>query len=350
MNNLISIFMNYKINRLVEYSVFLLDDDSDFYRKVLHEYLSVYIDNYYYGIFYTLENASYSKENLEKEFQGIMKEMLDDYTQYELSESNEEYSFHVNSIRELKDFSLEIVLLDHLIIHNKDEIIPVITEFVESHIFFSEKVGNRINKFIKLIRETYQTCQKLLHYEDHYFTVLKNSFVDYSEICFCNLEAHINILHNYRRTMVSRVYKEEGLDKRKFECIVQKISLEILRGVINNRELSTFIIPFSDSFIKRGKINDEILDFIDNPLFRHYALLGVSFSTYLNQKKAFLEDYHFACIQDFSHINDIYGKVESISNEGIFDYIVVSDCKYKDREFFLKYESDAIKLLVFEEE
>ena len=46
-----------------------------------------------------------------------------------------------------------------------------------------------------------------------------------------------------------------------------------------------------------------IFDLIDNPLFRRYVIICVSFPTYQAQEGAFVEDYHFACIQDFSHIS-----------------------------------------------
>ena len=350
MNNLISIFMNYKIQRLVEYGIFLLGEDSPFLRKVFQEYFSVYVDNYYYHVFHTIDYGEYSKENLKLELKGLMEEMLEDYLQYELVESNEEYRSHTQHIRDLKDFSYKILEIDFLEISSKEEITSKVTEFVEKNSFFQEKIGDRLSKFIKLVRETYQTNHKLLSYEDHYFEAVKRSFVNHTDVYYYSLENHINILNHYRKSMVSRVYQEEGLDYGKFECMVQKISLMILKGILEHQELPIFIIECRDSFIKRGKIIDEVYDLINNPLFRHYVTLGVSYNIYSSQKDAFLEDFHFACIQDFSHINDVYTKLDTISKDGIFDYTIVSDYKYKDRDFFLQFESDAMKVLVFEEE
>ena len=53
---------------------------------------------------------------------------------------------------------------------------------------------------------------------------------------------------------------------------------------------------------------------------------------------------------DFSHIHDIYKKIENIEKEGIFDYLVLSDYKYKDREYLLNYEGKTLKILLFEED
>ena len=63
--------MNYKIQRLVEYGVFLLNEDSPFIRKVFHEYFALYVDNYYYHQFYTVDTTTYSLKNLLQEFETI---------------------------------------------------------------------------------------------------------------------------------------------------------------------------------------------------------------------------------------------------------------------------------------
>lgn len=350
MNNLISIFMNYKISRLVEYGIFLYGEDNEFLRKIFREYFSVYVDNYYYGIFYTVEDTNYSLDNLKKEFDGLEKELLEDYLQYELVETNDEYQAHISGISKLKDFSLEVLKIDELDIKNREDIIPNVEEFISKNEFFRKHTEGQIPKFTKLVRESFQTIQKLLKLEDHFFEIKQESFVNHDDVYYLELDPHINILHNYRKSMVSRVYQEEGLERAKFECIVQKISLMILKSILEKTEVPLFIIELKDIFIKRGKIIDEVYEFINNPLFRHYVLLGVSYNSYTNQKEAFMEDFHFACIQDYSHISDIYQKTDNISKEGVFDYLIVSDYKYKDRDFFLQFESDALKVLVFEEE
>lgn len=350
MNNLISIFLNYKIQRLVEYGVFLLDDDSPFIRKIFHEYFSVYVDNYYYNLFYTVDASSYSSENLLKEFQGIMVEMLDDYSQYELQESNQEYADHVQTIKKLKDFSFDILKIESLEINNKEEIPTKVTEFVEENDFYKKSIKNRLSKFIKMIQKTYEITNKLLNYKDHYYKIVERSFERHNDIKYLELAYQIDILHNYRKTMIERVYLKEELFKAKAECLIQKVSLLILKNMIEHKKIPRFIIQLDDSFIKRGKIDDDIFSLIDNHLFRHYVYLGVSYNTYTNQKNAFSEDFHFACIQDFSHINDISKKIESIEKEGIFDYIVIPDYKYKDRDYLLEYEGKAIKILLFEED
>ena len=84
MDNLISVFMNYKVNRLVEYGVAIYQQDSQFVRDVLNVYFQTYIENYYYQIFSTLENdETFNRRNLKAELTGIMEEMVYDYKSYE---------------------------------------------------------------------------------------------------------------------------------------------------------------------------------------------------------------------------------------------------------------------------
>ena len=350
MNNLISIFMNDKINHFIEYGIYLYGEDSPFLRKVLKAYFSLYVDNYYYETFHTLENATCNPETMELEFKGLMEELLEEHRQYELVESNEEYNQHVKQIKELKDFSLEVIAIDFVPISQKEKVSEVITEWIEKNGFYQKQIGKRLPGFLKLVREYYQNYFKLLQYQDHYFSVFTRPFENNKEMIYMELEPHVNALNPYRKSMVNQVYQKEELNRKKIECLLQKVSLLILKNVLEKETNFQWIIELPTDFIKRGKIDDEIYALIDNPLFRKHVVLGVNYNTYLNQKEAFEEDFHFACIQDFSHINDLLQKIDSIEKEGIFHYLVVSNCKYKDREYFLTQEPQATKILVFEEE
>ncbi len=351
MDNLISVFMNYKIDRLTEYGVFAYQEDSEFIRYVFHQYFGVYVDNYYYNIFQTIEEeTSYSDENLKLEFKGIMEEMLDDYREYELQVSNEEYSHNQKVIRELNPICYALVKIDWLKFDNKDEIPAKVGDFIGQNEFLQKLVGEREVQLSRLVRNTYQTYLKLLEFTDTYYGLKKRMFEENKKDIYWELVPKIKTLGNYRKSMVQKVYEDERLEQEKLECIIQKISLEILKSTLKEEEIPLMFIEFGGSAIARGKIKDEIIELIDNPLFRKYVVLAVNYSVYANQKSAFVEDYQFACIQDFTHINDIYLKVENISKEGIFHYLIVSDYRYKDRDFYTGYENDAMKILLFEEE
>ena len=350
MNNLITIFMNYKVNRLVEYGVLAVKEDTPFIRQIFHGYFSTYVDNYYYSVFHTVEEERYNDKNLKLELKGIMEEMLDDYRAYELQVSNAEYALGRQRIGELHDISYDLIKLDSLTFENKEEISVKVYDFIASNKKIKELFEGRENQITRLIRETYQTCIKLLSYEDNYYHIENRKFIKKDKLVFLELIPSIKVLDIYRKSMVQKIYDDERLSLTKLECMIQKVSLEILKKTLLREKIPTYFMDFCDDAIARGKIQNSILALMDNPLFRKYVVLGVHYNTYLNQKTAFSEDYQFSCIQDFTHINDIYQKVDSIVKEGIFQYLIVQDCRFQDRDYFLTYENDSLEVLMFEEE
>ena len=132
--------------------------------------------------------------------------------------------------------------------------------------------------------------------------------------------------------------------------MIQKISYLLLCNLLEKREFKKIFIELPSEFVIRGKIDENLLRMIDNPLFQKYVYIGVPFSLYSSHRNTFAIDYHFACIQDFSHINDIYQKVEDIYQAAFSHYLIVSNCRWEDRDYFLEYENDVLTVLVFEEE
>ena len=170
------------------------------------------------------------------------------------------------------------------------------------------------------------------------------------KMVFLNLVPNIKVLEVYRKSRVQKIYRDKRLSLKKLENAIQKVSFDILKKTLNHEDIPLIFLEFYDEAITRGKIIDSIYDLIDNPLFRKYVVLTVNFNLYGNQKEAFSEDFQFACIQDFTHINDIYQKTESIFQEGIFRYLIVSDYRFQDKEFFMGFESSDHVVLMFEEE
>ena len=349
MNNLITVFMNYKIDRLTEYGVFLVQQDSEFIRQVFKEYFRVYVDNYYYGIFHTIDNGKYNEKNLKLEFKGIMEEMLDDYREYELQVSNKEYADNRKLICDMNPICEEIIKIDFLEFENKEDIPVKVYDFIQQHSLLKELCEGRENHLTRLVRETYLVCLKLLNYQDNYFHIEKREFQKQKDKYFIELVPGIKVLDVYRKSMVHKIYQDERLDSSKIECLMQKVSLELLKGLLKKEKLPLYFLRLGDSVIARGKIQNSTIALMDNPIFQKYVVLGISYNTFVNQRSAFLEDYQFACIQDFKHINDIYQKVETIYQEGTFNYLIVDDYRINDHDFFADYESDSMEMLMFEE-
>ena len=350
MNNLITLFMNNKIRYLIEYVLFLYNDNNDFAKDVARGYISTYVDNYYYGIFHTIDDSNYSLDNLKLELTGVMEEMLDSYSDHELEVSNEEYQKNRNIIKDLNDISYDVSQIDRLVYKDRDDVNDVVNKFLLEHKNINDLLGNRTNKFITMIKSSYTLDNRLLNFKDNYFVLNKKFFISDKDIQFISLNTNIKVLDTYKANLVSKIYEDDRLDFKKIECLINKVSLDILYKFINKEEIDRYIIEIPDTLVARGKIDEKVMDLMSNPLFQKYVVLAVQYNTYLNQKVAFNIDFRLACIQDYSHINDIFQKTDNISKEGIFNYLIVSDCREKDRDFFETYENEAMTALMFIEE
>ena len=350
MNNLISVFMNYKMNRLVEYGVYIYNQDSPFIRQVLASYFQTYIDNYYYGIFNTLDEDNFNRKNLKAEFTGAMEEMLYDYADFEIKLAENIYRENCNIIKELRDLCYEIVRIDTLDIPNKEELGNSVLSFIATNELISKYLNGRVEGLVRKVRETYLTNLKLLQYKNEYFDLDEDSFIEHDDCVFVKLVPTIKSLNVYRHGIISKAYDDERLSFEKIECLIQKLSHMLLLNFLNKKENKKYFIQLPDGVASRGKMDERIESLIDNPMFQKNVVLVVPYNTYLSQKNAFSGDYQLACIQDFSHISDVYQKVNTIYDEGVFQYLIVQDYRYDDKDFFLKYKNNALTLLMFEEE
>ena len=350
MDNLITVFMNYKVSRLIEYGVFLYQKDSFFVRDIFKNYFQTYIDNYYYGVFNTIDDEHYNRRNLKLELSGMMDELLYDYQDFESKVSPEEYHENQKIIHDLKDISYEVIKIDSLEIPSKDAIGDVVEAFLASQEWIANCVQKREEKLIRLIRETYQYEQKLLQYEGQNFTFREKHFIDHDDCVWLELVPSIKSLDVYRKGLVEKVSCDERLEFDKLVCLIQKISHMLLLQFLRKEEPKKIFIALPDRLVSRGRIQGDIYSLIDNPIFQRNVFLAVNYNTYLAQKAAFSEDFHFACVQDFSHINDIYIKVDGIYNEGFCHYLIVSDYKQDDKDFFMRYKNEVMSVLMFEEE
>ena len=172
-------------------------------------------------------------------------------------------------------------------------------------------------------------------------------FCNDSDVSFVELKQDVRSLDYYKETMISKVYEDERLDLSKTLCLLQKVSCMLLKNCLNHKENKKVIVPIPDSLIFRGKIHEDVWKMIDNPIIQKYVVLGVHYSS---QKTLFTIPYMFACIQDFTYISEFSDKIQAIYQEGVFHYLVVEDCKYKDRDELLEIENNVMKILVFEEE
>ena len=77
-----------------------------------------------------------------------MEESLDEYRNYELQVSNEEYSNNVKIIKELKDISYEITKIDLLNYKDRDDVVDVVSKFIKENSLLNNLIGERLIKLI----------------------------------------------------------------------------------------------------------------------------------------------------------------------------------------------------------
>ena len=350
MNNLISVFMNYKVNRLIEYGVLCYEKNTPFIRNVFQSYFQTYIDNYYYGVFNTLEEENYNRRNLKLEFTGIMEEMLYDYQEYEHQVSSEEYVENQKIIKDLRDIASEIVRIDSVSFSSKEEVFDVMHEFLQQNPALSRLFLSKEDKLIRMVRETYTNESRLLQYENQSFTFQEKKFIGRDDCVWYELIPNMKSLEIYRKGLVEKVNHDDKLAESKLECFIQMVSHQILLNFFQKKETKKIFMELPSCLVSRGRINDRIYSLFDNPMFQKYVVIVIPYNTFLSQRNAFLEDFHFACMQDFRHINDVFQKVEAIYNEGFCHYLIVSDYKEDDKDFFLNYKNDVMSVLMFEED
>ena len=293
--------MSYKTNYLIEYTLVIYNKENSFIKKVLQEYFNIYIDNYYYNIFHTIDNCKYNLNNLKLEFNGIMEEMLDEYKAYELEVSNNEYSKNIKIIKELNEISFEIIKLDKLSFKDKDNIDKVIEDFIKSNNLINNLIGDRSNKLISLVKKYYVKINKIENYKDEFFNIKTKSFHNKENYKYLYLDKNIKALNMYRIGLVNKVYRDEDFYYDKFSMLLKKISIYILthfESIKNSNKL--FFVEFSDKFINRGKIIDKVYKLIDNPE-ENIAKNLLDISNKKNNKIKKIEDE----IDNFSKANGI---------------------------------------------
>ena len=78
-----------------------------------------------------------------------------------------------------------------------------------------------------------------------------------------NINENIGILNNYRNGLVRKNYKNDEYDFFKFELIMKKISIDIIKN--NGKKFDTlYFVDIKDSFVSRDKIIESIWEWTGN--------------------------------------------------------------------------------------
>lgn len=339
-DNLVTIYMNYKISRLVEYGMLIMHSSDLFLKEVLEKYLKNYVNSCYYFIFDTVNSKIYNEKIMLEEIEGKRLEILDELSNYELIDSNDLYTRKCGYINTSSKIIPFLINIDLLRFNDKDELNVKLSELIDKNSFIKNLIGNDFIKLSVAINKTNDNLTTFFAKKDNFFSLDYPLFKDRENYVLVKLSNDVKVLEdNYKKSLVERVYRDKKIQDKKLDLLIKKFIKDLLFNVYNENKLydKYFIELPSDIFLDK-KLLESFLIMLNNPLIKRYVTLAIcSDNYYSNQALIRKFGYSIACIQDFSHINDIDTKLTNLDNSNLFDFIIVRTFKDKDYDAFLKY-------------
>lgn len=336
MENLISKYLDYKINRLTLIGVSLLGDKSKYSYYILGRYLRVYVDSKYYFKYITTCSGEFNNSYLSIEFDALRLEEIELLNDMELEYSNSDFVHNKYLIDKSREIIDKVIKFD----------INIDTERVEEVVYNICLENNK--EIVNIIREYNNIYNKILKLEDNYFRLEYIRFKDKLEI-YTRLGYSIDTLNSYKINLVNNVYKEKEFNKNKFIISINKLSLLIL---VNNFKINNlYLVKVEEEDLYRGKFISDIYELIDNDILRRYICLVISNKLYKERREYFDSlGYRIIISLDLSRDNDISTTLDEV-NKFMSYQILILKYKERDRDYIYKYSrSDNSSLLILEED
>ena len=153
--NVITGFLNYKINYLTQCGLLFFEElDRDFILKHLNQYVTTYVNNYYYHRTETLDNVEKVNEDIIlKELFGKRVELLDEFCQFELEMDNYLYSDLKKALIEMVEIVFFLSKVDRLKIDSKDDVEVKFNKLMEYNPKMKERLGNNLIKLFLKVKD-----------------------------------------------------------------------------------------------------------------------------------------------------------------------------------------------------
>ena len=346
--NVITGFLNYKINYLTQCGLLFFEElDRNFILKHLNQYVTTYVNNYYYHRTETLDNVEKVNEDIIlKELFGKRVELLDEFCQFELEMDNYLYSDLKKALIEMVEIVFFLSKVDRLKIDSKDDVEVKFNKLMEYNPKMKERLGNNLIKLFLKVKDNYNKELKIIAPSSFYKTDY-SKFID-NNLIYVSLYHDISILKtNYRNIFVDRVYKDDKYNVDKVSCLIWNISISILENIINGNVIDKYLIDIPSSLFYRGKFLLE--EEFNNSLLRDNVILVFNNNTYKDNVEIIKTlNYRVSCSVDLSHINEVVDKLNSIETMAEFDYIFVTDYKEKDEDLIKNYKGNS-KIIILKE-
>ena len=344
MDNLINVYMNYMVKSYSRIAVVYFKEEQYFIEKNAARFMETYVDNNYYGIKHTVkDNSLFGIGVIEKEFDGLLEELLDDYKDYELVDDNQLYKKKVKMLHELRDFSLDLIKLDKIRFNNN---------WKEDVKLIFVKYDIDINKVIKIFENYLERTNKFIGMNDDYYTLTLDRIDNREKSYMVKLNDKIDVLRKYKRFMIDEVFRDDRLDLDKWKITIQKFSLMMLNDMIRGKNVDrVYYLSLDKDVFKRGVFNEDIKNLLDNPFIRQHLCLLLPFDVIHSYRDKLDELSYDLCIKvDFSFISDIGAKIDAC-NKLHCKETLLSGWKERDFEYLKGYRFlDGRSLLIYKEE
>ncbi|MEG0994790.1 MAG: hypothetical protein RSE91_02325, partial [Bacilli bacterium] len=150
---------------------------------------------------------------------------------------------------------------------------------------------------------------------------------------------------------IDNVYNSIELMPLKVKTILTYLNVDILKKILKQSELETYLVNLPEYFLKQKDIFKSFLNFINNNYFKKHIVLLINNNDYISHKsllEGFKDKYLFALIIDISHINDVEKKLSSLE-DSLFNYIILDKIKEKDYDIIKKYKETSLKTIIINE-
>lgn len=350
--NIITKYLAYKKSRLVTYALTMQEES--IYRSFLIECLTRYINNYievvYHQAYETLdENTKLTKNAIKEEQNGIMLELLDELSVREILESNEGYKRKQEIIKDAKDLTAIIIKFDQEKVTEANVRI-IITKLIEERKKTKEVGKNAEATWYKEWQITTKTIKKVLEPKKN-FTLNQVPYSDNLwEISILPLIKQLNM---YKKSLVERVNQEEKIICEKIKLSIIIITQTLLRQLTEKTPLGNYIIPIPEEIWTKKQVIEEVFLLLDDKIIKEHVMLGITYQQLINNKTLIEKKksgYHFVCYQNLRYINDTPTKIDTIDATKLFDYLMITDYKGKDKELIEKQEPTNMKAILFSKE
>ncbi|MEG1350895.1 MAG: hypothetical protein RSC85_00210 [Bacilli bacterium] len=355
--NLIDYFMNFKKRNVLAYCnvIFPISLDEVIKEEILNKYIDTYINCYYYKILGTLDEKNVSKYDFNvilKELEGYSLELLS-----EIDKENELYYTTTHLIR----YGLYVALIGVLIDINdfslclndteyETEIMEIINLYKEVSITNNSQV---VSQLVALVKSSKIKEKKFFNnFDDDNFSLCYKPYRHFEKIILVDMKYKIpKLSRNYRTKSIDNVYNSIELMPLKVKTILTYLNVDILKKILKQSELETYLVNLPEYFLKQKDIFKSFLNFINNNYIKKHIVLLINNKDYISHKsllEGFKDKYLFALIIDISHINDVEKKLSSLE-DSLFNYIILDKIKEKDYDIIKKYKETSLKTIIINE-